>query len=300
MQLGPGLCIARLPWNGRNFEYMSGEDPYLGYTLVQRAVAGIQSQHVVANAKHWVNNNQETHRTTDVSDVDERTRFEIYYPPFEGAIAAGVGSFMCSYNKIQASPSSPPLWSCENPETLKRDLKQRLGFKGWVMSDWGATHSPSINAGLDQEMPAAGSMNSAPSDHTGTGGCNNLCAMIKNGTVTEATVDASVFRILNAMFETGLFDHDVTATGSTRANVTSAVRSNAARKIAAAGMVVLKNRDDTLPIPPSVRRVAVIGAQGADPYVHGGGSGAVTAAAISTPLAALRAQFGIQVASQKN
>ena len=78
VQLGPGLCLARLPQNGRNFEYMSGEDPHLGYAMVQPAVEGIQSQGVIANAKHFININQETNRTTVSAEVDERTRFELY------------------------------------------------------------------------------------------------------------------------------------------------------------------------------------------------------------------------------
>ena len=176
VQLGPGLCLARVPRNGRNFEYasyplpppdhrpaataqhrpaqlwtlrdktqipkisvlppvspcptikvgapplplaraihpryLSGEDPILGYYLVRPVIKGIQSQKVVANAKHWVMNNEETNRHGVSADVDERTRFEMYYPPFAGAIEAGVGSLMCSYNKINSK------WSCENPETL--------------------------------------------------------------------------------------------------------------------------------------------------------------------------------------
>ena len=71
--------------------------------------------------------------------VDERTRFEIYYPPFAGAVKAGLGSIMCSYNRING------VYSCENNSTLATDLKERLGFEGWVMSDWGATHSMSIH-----------------------------------------------------------------------------------------------------------------------------------------------------------
>ena len=77
VQLGPGVCLARVPTNGRNFEYLSGEDPFLGYILAGAAVRGIQSQGVIANAKHWVNNNQETNRTTVNEIVDERTRFEV-------------------------------------------------------------------------------------------------------------------------------------------------------------------------------------------------------------------------------
>jgi beta-glucosidase len=97
--VSPRLCVSQ-PRNGRNFEYLSGEDPYLGYTLVQSAVRGIQSQGVIANAKHWVLNNQETNRMGVYDIAAERVRFEMYYPPFAGAIKAGVGSIMCSYNKV--------------------------------------------------------------------------------------------------------------------------------------------------------------------------------------------------------
>lgn len=100
VQLGPGLNIARVPTNGRNFEYLSGADPYLGEQLVQPLVKGIQSQGIIANAKHWVENNQETNRDTVSANIDERTRYELYYQPFMGAVEAEVGSFMCSYNKI--------------------------------------------------------------------------------------------------------------------------------------------------------------------------------------------------------
>ena len=90
VQLGPGLCLARIPRNGRNFEYLSGEDPQLGFLLVQPVIRGIQSQKVVANAKHWVLNNQETNRGAVDELVSERTRMTMYYPPFAGAIAAKV------------------------------------------------------------------------------------------------------------------------------------------------------------------------------------------------------------------
>ncbi len=97
VQLGPGVNVARVPRNGRNFEYLSGEDPFLGYTLVQPAVQGIQSQGVIANAKHYVLNNQETNRVSVSDNADERTRFEMYYLPFLGAVEAGVGSFMVAF-----------------------------------------------------------------------------------------------------------------------------------------------------------------------------------------------------------
>ena len=93
--LGPSINVHRVARNGRNFEYLSGEDPFLGARLAERYVRGVQSEGVAAVVKHFVLNSQETNRTTVSASVDERTRFEIYYPPFEGAIEAKVGSFMC-------------------------------------------------------------------------------------------------------------------------------------------------------------------------------------------------------------
>ena len=125
------MNLARIPLNGRNFEYTSGADPYLGHEIVGSVIRGIQSQHVIANAKHYINNNQETNRNTMSADVDERTRHELYYRPFAGAVKAGVGSIMCSYNLVNS------VYACENDETLNTDLKGHLGFAdGWVMSDW--------------------------------------------------------------------------------------------------------------------------------------------------------------------
>merc|ERR1719454_2725400 len=186
VQLGPGVCVARVPRNGRNFEYLSGEDPFLGYTLVQPVIRGIQSQKVVANAKHYILNNQETNRQGVSAEAEERTRFEMYYPPFEGAIEADVGSFMCGYNKINGD------WSCENPVTLKHDLKEVMGFNGYVMSDWGATHSTSLMRGLDMEMPSANYMNP-----------ELIKPAMDAGIITEDAIDEAVTRILRPMFSVG-------------------------------------------------------------------------------------------------
>lgn len=277
--LGPGVCVARVPRNGRNFEYVSGEDPYLGYRMAAAVVNGIQSQGVVANVKHWVNNNQETDRTTVTETVDERTQFELYYPPFEGAISAGVGSLMCSYNKIcQNCPAGKEgRWSCENPDTLY-DLKERLGFKGWVMSDWGATHSASMNEGLDQEMPGAGHMG------------DKLKSMVANGTVTMDKVDDSAFRILWPLFSVGAMDTPNYYTNDN--NVTSVEHNTLARKISSASTVLLKN-DGILPLGTSVKTIAVIGAEANSPTTHGGGSGQVISYYTSSPLTSLRARFGL-------
>lgn len=270
------LCLARVPVNGRNFEYLSGEDPFLGYTLVKPVVAGIQQQKVVANAKHYVLNNQETSRDHVSAQADERTRFEMYYPPFIGAVEADVGSMMCSYNKINGK------WSCENPETLANDLKKVGGFKGYVMSDWGATHSTSIMAGLDMEMPSAGFMNSA-----------KIKAGLSSGDITQAAVDDAVFRILRAMFAVGVMDEPASAWdwAKLKANVTTADSVASARRLSAVSTVLLKNDKSVLPLPKD-KKIAVIGFGKQGAVIHGGGSGSVVASFISTPFDGIVAQAG--------
>jgi len=276
VQLGPGLCLARVPRNGRNFEYLSGEDPFLGYTLVKPVIAGIQSQKVVANAKHYVMNNEETNRHGVSAEVDERTRFEMYYPPFRGAIEAGVGSIMCSYNKINGA------WACENPTTLGKDLKQSLGFKGYVMSDWGATHSASIMAGLDVEMPHDKYMNTEA-----------ITAGIAAGNITTAKVDDAVTRILYAMFSVGVMDEPVSAWDwhKQHNNATTEASVQIARELSSASTVLLKNADNLLPLPLG-KKIAVIGFGTAGAVVHGGGSGAVTPSYVVTPLEGIQAGAG--------
>jgi len=267
VQLGPGLCVARVPRGGRNFEYMSGEDPFLGKVLVQPAVRGIQSQKVVANAKHWVNNNQETDRMFVSADVDERTRFEMYYPPFEGAIAADVGSFMCGYNKINGQ------WSCENPTTLAHDLKEVLGFQGYVMSDWGATHSTSIMAGLDMEMPNALFMNPL-----------FILGGLATGEITQAAIDDAVTRIVRPMFAVGVMDEPVASWSFTKIvnNVTTDASAASARKLAAASTVLLKNDGGLLPLPQG-KKVALIGFADQNAVIGGGGSGSVVPSYLVSP-----------------
>jgi beta-glucosidase len=283
VQLGPGVNLARVPRNGRNFEYMSGEDPYVGYTLFQPLVKGIQSQKVIANAKHWVENNQETDRSTVSEIVDERTRHELYYQPFYGAVEAGVGSFMCSYNKING------LWACENPETLNTDLKGHLGFNGWVMSDWWATHSVSINAGLDQEMPTGYFFTP-----------ENLQAMLANNTVVTDKIDESLKRIFVPMFEFGLFDTENPNVSTN--DVTTEAHNELARKISAETHVLLKNDHNILPLPTAVKstdrkkqfKIAMIGHHARAPIVAGGGSGLVIPKHVITPYAGMLDALGIE------
>src|SRR5947209_15555768 len=112
------------------------EDPYLAGRGAVAEVQGIQSTPVIATVKHYIANSQETNRMTDSSDVDERTLEEIYAPPYEAAVRQGrTGAVMCSYNRINS------VYACENPETLTTILKRQFGFDGFVVSDWGGTHS---------------------------------------------------------------------------------------------------------------------------------------------------------------
>jgi len=278
-QLGPGLCIARVPENGRNFEYLSGEDPFLGYTLARPAIEGIQSQKVLANAKHWVLNNQETDRGSVSAEIDERTRHELYYPPYEGAIAGNVASFMCGYNKINGR------WSCENPETL-HELKQTLGFKGFVMSDWGATHSMSIMEGLDIEMPNPNWM--IP---------DYVKPALLAGSVTESAIDDTVLRILTPMFSVGIMDEPASSwDGSKKANnVSSKAASMLARNLSALSTVLLKNDAGILPLAQD-SSIAVIGLADDQAVTHGGGSGKVTPSYVVSPLEGIKAAAGKKAA----
>merc|ERR1719203_2730716 len=125
--LGPGVNVHRTPWGGRNWEYVSGEDPYLGSRLAPAYIKGVQNQGVMAVVKHYAFNEQETNRNAMNAVVDEKTAWELYYPPFQAAVEAGASAFMCSYNRINGT------FACENPDTLLHDLKMRMGFSGFVM-----------------------------------------------------------------------------------------------------------------------------------------------------------------------
>ena len=148
VELGPTIDVVRVPQWGRTFETY-GEDPYFNGQMAAAEIKGIQSQGPIADANMYLTMNQESDRFHIDSVVDERTLQEIYLPPFQAAVSSGVGTFMCAYIKTNG------VYSCENPHVLNDLLKTQLGFPGWVMSDWGGTHSTaaSAEAGLDQEMP---------------------------------------------------------------------------------------------------------------------------------------------------
>ncbi|GAA3239053.1 glycoside hydrolase family 3 C-terminal domain-containing protein [Actinocorallia longicatena] len=278
VELGPTVNIVRDPRWGRAFESF-GEDPHLAAEMGVADIEGIQSQGPMAQIKHFMVYNQETHRRKPAGDavVSERARREIYSPAFEAAVRAGVGSVMCSYNRVNGAPA------CENGPLQNGLLKTDFGFSGFVTSDWGATYStvPSALGGLDMEMPDDRYFGAA------------LTAAVADGRVPVAVIDDKVRRILTAMFRAGLFDRAMT--GTTTSVVTRPEHVAVARRVAAQGSVLLKNTG-LLPLTGAARSIAVLGA-GAGPgaLTSGGGSAGVIGAGVVTPYAGIKARAGAGV-----
>ncbi len=194
----PDINIARTLQNGRTFEGF-GEDPYLAGQIAVGEIAGIQSQGVIAESKHFAANNQETDRLTINEIIDERTLREIYLPAFEATVKQGnVGGVMCAFNQITVSngPSGSAGYMCENNYLLNHILKQEWGFQGFVTSDFPATHSTvgSANAGLDVEMPTGNYFVSSA-----------LQTAVAAGQVSMATLDDKLMRRFVTMMQFNIF-----------------------------------------------------------------------------------------------
>lgn len=246
--LGPAVNIKRSPLCGRNFEYYS-EDPYLAGEIAAAFINGVQSQHVGTSIKHFAANNQEYHRMSSSSEADERTLREIYFPAFETAVKkAQPYTFMCSYNQINGTFAS------ENKWLLTDVLRSDWGFKGYVMSDWGAVNDrvKGLKAGLELEMPSSGGANDAL-----------IVAAVKDGSLEEEVLDQAVERILRIIFEYA--DHRVPQ------EFTMEKDHKEARHIAEESMVLLKNDENILPLKTS-EKVAFIGGFVKKPRFQGGGS----------------------------
>ena len=246
--LGPAVNIKRSPLCGRNFEYYS-EDPYLAGEIAAAFVKGVQSQHVGTSIKHFAANNQEYRRMSSSSEVDERTLREIYFPAFETAVKkAQPYTFMCSYNQINGTFAS------ENKWLLTDVLRGEWGFKGYVMSDWGAVNDrvKGLEAGLELEMPASGGDNDAM-----------IVKAVKDGALEEKILDQAVERILRIIFEYA--DHRKPQ------EFTMEKDHEEAQHIAEESMVLLKNENHILPLKTS-EKAAFIGGFARNPRFQGGGS----------------------------
>ncbi|MEI9926690.1 MAG: glycoside hydrolase family 3 C-terminal domain-containing protein [Sphingomonas sp.] len=263
VMLAGGVDLMREPRNGRNFEY-GGEDPLLAGTMVGSQVAGIQSNHIVSTIKHYALNDQETDRDTGNSIIDESAARTSDLLAFELAIErAHPGSIMCSYNHVNGA------YACENPWLLTQMLRKEWGWKGYVMSDWGATHSTvaAANAGLDQDS-------GFPFDREPYFG-DPLKDAVAKGDVSAARLDEMATRIVRSMFAHGLVDHPVTAAPMDLAPATLAAHKAVTRADAEEAAVLLKNDGAILPLSPAVRRIAIIGGHADEGVLAGSGSSLV-------------------------
>jgi beta-glucosidase len=258
--LAGGVNLMREPRNGRNFEY-AGEDPLLAGKIVGAQIKGVQSNRIVSTLKHYALNDQETGRTTlNVKIDDQSARMSDLLALQIAKEDGNPGSVMCSYNRVNG------VYACENSYLLNEVLKKDWGFKGWVMSDWGATHStvPAANAGLDQESGIPFDV----SDYFG----GPLKEAVLNGWVPQARLDDMVRRILHAMFENGVVDNPV---ASVPDSIDFKAHAAVTQKDAQEGMVLLKNAGGTLPLNQSMKKIAVIGGHADKGVLAGGGSSLV-------------------------
>jgi beta-glucosidase len=255
MTLGGGVDLAREPRNGRSFEY-AGEDPLLAGTVVGNLMKCEQAQHVVGDIKHYVMNDQETGRFFVNAVISKRAMQESDLLAFHIAISiANPGAVMCSYNRINGD------FGCENRYTLRDVLEKDWGFKGFVISDWGGTHSTekASAAGLDQEQPMA--------DFFGP----KLKEAVEAGRVPISEIDDHARRVLYAEFLSGVVDDP-----PQKGVVDVEKGLEISRRIEEKSIVLLKNSPTVLPINPStVHRIAIIGGHADVGMLSGGGSAQV-------------------------
>jgi beta-glucosidase len=254
MSLGGGLNLMREPRNGRLFEY-AGEDPILAGKTVGSEMKCLQAKGLIGDIKHYALNDQETGRNIVNATLDKRSMRETDLLAFEIGIKEGdIQAVMCSYNKINGD------WACENDYLLNQVLKKSIGFKGFVLSDWGGTHTTTkaALAGLDMEQPSQTYFGDA------------LKQAIEKGEVPMSRLDDMVKRILRAQFSTGQFDLP------TQRRVPDIFKGfEVAQMIAERGTVLMKNSNHQLPLSKTLKSVAIIGSHADVGVLSGGGSGQV-------------------------
>jgi len=304
--LGPDVEVTRATLTGRSFETISGEDPFLGSSLVPAYVKAVQDHGIIVCVKHFLDNNQEIYRQSMNVEVEDRTQHEFYLPVFKAAFESGAAAVMCSYNKVYGH------YACENDKLLTKFLREDLGFKGFVVSDWGATHDAirSAKAGLDIDMQKDDPKVRLPDSY------HKLPELLKSGAITQETIDKKVEHVLSAMYVAGQFDGRYpipddfqgksmgVQRGAQKEVVHVDTTSDAHRAVAyqtiVDGAVLLKNEDSTLPLA-SDKKVVLVGKacqHAQDPLIKqgdvfsGGGSGYVSTDKQITPLSGLQAALG--------
>lgn len=283
--LGPGINIIRSPLNGRNFEYQS-EDPYLISKMVVGYIKGVQDQGISACVKHYAANNLEKNRNYVDVIMSERALREIYLPGFKAAVTeGGVNTLMGSYNKFRGQ------WATHNQYLMNQILKKEWGFKGLVMSDWGAVHNTmeALYYGTDLEMGTDLSMLPNPNYGKFFMG-DTVLKLVRTGQVNEEIINEKVRRILYVMFKTNMID------GQRKAGqYNTKAHQQTALKVAEEGIVLLKNENKFLPISPSVKSIAVIGYNAERKQSMGGGSSQAKAFYEVTPLEGIKYVGGNRV-----
>ncbi|WP_010188078.1 beta-glucosidase [Sphingomonas sp. PAMC 26605] len=258
--LAGGVNLTRDAWDGRDFEYL-GEDPLLAGLMIGAHIRGVQSNHIVSTIKHFAFNAQETGRMIVDARLDWPALHESDLLAFKLGIEGGhPGSVMCAYNKVNGD------WACENHTLLTDILRGQWGYKGWVMSDWGAVHSTAktVNAGLDQDSGAELDKDDFFRDR--------LTAAVAKGDVTKARFDAMVRNVLTGVIETGLYDNPVAATNQAIDVVSHA---QVAQKAAEEGIVLLRNAGGILPLAATAKRIVIVGGHADVGVLSGGGSSQV-------------------------
>jgi len=273
---GPDVNIARVPQNGRTFEGF-GEDPYLDARIAVANIDGIQSTGIMATVKHYIANNQESNRFNVDEFVGERVLREIYMPAFKAAVQEGrSASVMCAYNKVNGA------FNCENTPLLDNVLKKEWKYNGFVMSDWGATHStvPSALATLDLEMPTGRYFNDA------------LKQAVESGEVPMAVINDKLVRRFAKMMQFGTWGPVPRVTP-----IPAFAHGEVSRRIADDGMVLLKNEGNLLPLGiREYRSIALIGPYAVRPNTGGGGSSHVIPLYTITPDDGLQAAMVSRIA----
>jgi len=256
--LGPGVDLYRVAQCGRNFEYF-GEDPYLSARIAVPWIKGVQDQGVATSVKHFAANDQETLRDSVDTIVDERRLHEICLPPFKAAVQeAGAWTVMAAYNKVNGH------WCTANKYLLDDVLRQKWGYKGVLMSDWGAVHETlgPLTAGCDLEMGKT--LHYTPA---------HIKKYLQEGKVTQEQIDEHVRRILNMTVSMGFMDRPQEDKSIPANDPTSvAVALKAARE----GLVLLKNDGDLLPLDRTkTKKIVVLGPNASPAVIGGGGSSEV-------------------------
>lgn len=249
--LGPGMNIKRNALCGRNFEYYS-EDPVITGELASEFILGLRDEGVCACPKHFALNNQEKHRLDTSVEIDERTMREIYLRGFEIAVKkARPDTLMCAYNKVNS------VWCSENKHLLRDILKDEWGFDGVLVSDWGAVHNicKAIEAGLDLQMPQNANI------------ISEIKEGLANGTLSEKALDKAVERVLKLA---------AIPTPTEAEAYNRAALHEAAKEVAAAGTVLLKNENKALPLTEKkYKKIYVVGEFAVSPLIQGQGSAEV-------------------------